>query len=329
MLKGSTSEKIQRWRLNELSTFGILSHFTLAELTRLIDVLAAAGFVECPEVDRFRPIVNLTDTGWAVLKTHDLPIALDLPPDLAAKVRNGGLERVASRPAPVAEPAAGGEIEDESASPVDDPLFQTLRELRTGWAREARTPAYCVFTNETLDALVRTRPTTPQALAAVKGLAQARIERYGAALLEAIRNGLAPSSEEPGTARDAVPLFREPVQAAPPSAPAASPVPPAPPPARTATSFVPTEEWTWRLIERGFSLDDAAAIRGLERNAIIRHLTLAARQGKSVRPETIFAPETLRRWDAWRTDHGDAAAPPDDPGPDALWTLFIACRRPP
>ena len=331
MLKGSTSEKMERWRLNELSTFGILSHFTQAELTRLIDALAGAGFVECPEVDRFRPIVNLTDNGWAVLKPRsDRPIALDLPPELAAKVRNGGLERVATRPAPVAAPALAGEVETESLSPVaNDPLFQTLRELRTGWAREAGTPAYFVFTNQTLDALVRTRPTTPHALAAVKGLGQARIERYGAALLEAIRNGPAPSPEEPGAECDAAPLFQEPAQATePPPAPVACPAPPPLAPARTATAYVPTEEWTWRLIDRGFSLDAAAAIRGLERTAIVRHLTLAARQGKPVQPETILAPETLLRWDAWRTDHGDAAAPPDDPGPDGLWTLFVACRRP-
>jgi superfamily II DNA helicase RecQ len=37
MLKGSASEKMERWRLRELSTFGILAHFSQVELTRLLD----------------------------------------------------------------------------------------------------------------------------------------------------------------------------------------------------------------------------------------------------------------------------------------------------
>ena len=335
MLKGSNSEKMERWRLNELSTFGILSHFALGELTRLLDALAGAGYVECPEVDRFRPIVNLSDAGWAVLKNQtDRPIALDLPPELAAKVRHGGMERVASRPAaaqtpgpaprPRAEPAA-----DDDSPLAADPLFQTLKALRTEWAREARMPAYCVFTNRTIEALVQDRPTTPQALAAVTGLGQARIERYGAALLEAIRNESAASREEPAADRRTLALFPELAPAEP--RPPAPDVPASPSRATTArtsdSAHVPTEEWTWRLIDRGFDLAAAAAIRGLERTAIVRHLTLVARQGKPIAPEVFLDPETLRRWNAWRAEHGDTALPPDHSVPDELWSLFLACRR--
>ena len=98
----------------------------------------------------------------------------------------------------------------------------------------------------------------------------------------------------------------------------------APPPAPPAPSlYVPTEEWTWRLLERGFSLDEAAAIRGLDRTSVIRHVTLAARQGKPVDPASLLDPETLRRWAAWSGD----AAPPPPSALDDLWVVFLACRK--
>src|SRR5438067_447826 len=82
-----------------------------------------------------------------------------------------------------------------------------------------------------------------------------------------------------------------------PPAPAPTSAPaPAPAPSANGTPYVPTEEWTWRLLERGFTLDEAAAIRGLDRSAVVRHATLAARQGKPIDPAALLDPETLRRW---------------------------------
>ena len=125
MLKGSGSEKMDRWGLKKLSTFGILPDFTQPELTRLLDALVEAGHVESPEVDRFRPIVNLTDSGWGLLKGPPArPVELSLPADLALKVRFGGLERVPSktqapaatqgRPRSGPEDSDGGEVRPTS-----------------------------------------------------------------------------------------------------------------------------------------------------------------------------------------------------------------------
>jgi ATP-dependent DNA helicase RecQ len=342
MLKGSSSEKMDRWGLKKLSTFGILPDFTQPELTRLLDSLAEAGYVECPEVDRFRPVVNLTEAGWNLLKSPTArPIELALPADVAAKVRFGGLERIAPRPqAPVSSPGrtlAEPEQDDSSETALEvagDPLFGALKALRTEWARDAKQPAYCIFTNQTLELLVRARPTSPASLAAIKGFGPARLERYGAAVLEAIAAHSSRHGVEAGpTPVSETPLFSSPTRAvetipAPRLTPKPAPLPaPAPVPTPNRSSYVPTEEWTWRLLDRGFSIDEAAAIRGLETTAILRHATLVARQGKPVRPELFLEAELLRRWEAWRAEQGDAAPPPDHDGPPELWSLFIACSR--
>jgi ATP-dependent DNA helicase RecQ len=322
MLKGSGSGKMDRWGLRSLSTFGILPGFSQPELTQILDALAGSGLVEYPEVDRFRPVVNLTEAGWDWLKTRPhQPIALALPDDLADKLRNGGLERVAPRPAAASAPIETTPDAVETRSPLEgDPLYQRLRALRLDWAREARlSPAY-VFNNQTLEDLVRNRPRTPQDLAAVKGVGPAKLERYGAALLEAIASFPGQGQPAPTPTPSPAPPRTEP-------RPAPSPAPAPGPTARS--TYVPTEEWTWRLLERGFTLDEASAIRGLDRVAVIRHVTLCARQGTPVTPQVFLDPETLRRWDAWRAEQGDASPPPDAEGPGLadLWPLFVACRR--
>ncbi|MGE3818301.1 MAG: RecQ family ATP-dependent DNA helicase [Isosphaeraceae bacterium] len=315
MLKGSGAEKMERWGLKSLSTYGILSEFTQPELTRLLDALAQAGFVECPEVDRFRPIVTLTERGRAFLKDPDGgPIRLEIPDDLARKVRQGGLASLVAPRNPARE-ATPSEEDSDGAS--DDPLSERLRSLRLAWAREASQPAYTVFTNDTLDALVQARPRTPGELARVKGVGRVTLERYGAAILEAIARAPAPEQERPAEPAEPV---------SPPSGPSKPPL------ASTLRSpHVPTEEWTWRLLDRGFTPEEAAAIRGLNPAAILRHAALIARQGKPLKREWFFDDELASRWESWRTEHGDASPPPGDEGQADLWSLFLilgAARRP-
>jgi len=70
MLTGSDSERMSRWKLDELGTYGILRDcgFTQKEVTEIIDALSRAGFVETQDVDRFKPVVTLTEAGWRWLK---------------------------------------------------------------------------------------------------------------------------------------------------------------------------------------------------------------------------------------------------------------------
>jgi hypothetical protein len=206
----------------------------------------------------------------------------------------------------------------ESASDLaGDPLWERLRALRSEWARELKQPAYCIFTNQTLEALVRDRPTTPAALASIKGLGRSRIERHGAALLEAI-------AAHPHAASPLTPSMSE---AKPPASEApAQAVPPRPASTSSPSKHVSTEEWTWRLVDRGFSIDEAAAIRGLEPTAIIRHLTWMVRRGHPLAVGSFLSPEVASAWDSWRAAQGDANPPAEPADKLLLWPLFLACR---
>ncbi len=81
-----------------------------------------------------------------------------------------------------AAPASADEI-----SARDGPLFATLRSLRSELARRDGVPAYVVFPDRTLAEIAARRPRSLAALADVRGVGPARLDRYGEQFLEAVR----------------------------------------------------------------------------------------------------------------------------------------------
>jgi ATP-dependent DNA helicase RecQ len=67
--------------------------------------------------------------------------------------------------------------------------YGRLRELRTQLAKEAELPAYCVFADKTLVELARRHPTSPAEMRKVPGIGPAKMEKYGEAFLEVLRQG--------------------------------------------------------------------------------------------------------------------------------------------
>jgi superfamily II DNA helicase RecQ len=70
----------------------------------------------------------------------------------------------------------------------DFAVFAKLRELRKALAEKEGIPAYSIFTNEQLAAAVSGKVSTQQALAKIKGIGKARVEKYGNIFLEILIN---------------------------------------------------------------------------------------------------------------------------------------------
>jgi ATP-dependent DNA helicase RecQ len=271
MLVGSHSERMETTGLSRLSTFGLLGAcgFKQPEVQALLDGLEAAGLVESVEVGRHRPVLNLTEPGWAFLKTPPAEgLALPLPEDLAFKVETGGLERRAPRTGTGA--IEGGEAATSAPTPLppgsdEAAAAERLHDLRARLAAEAKLPRYCILSNDTVERIARARPTSLAELLLVKGMGPTRGEKYGAAILDAVRG------PDGNATREALPT------APPPLVPDADEPPAAP--AEDARG-VPSAEWTARLIERGFRLDEIAALRGLSPAVIAAEARDAAARGR-------------------------------------------------
>ena len=71
----------------------------------------------------------------------------------------------------------------QDAGDVDPELFDRLRTLRRSLADAAGVPAYIVFSDATLRAIARARPSTGEELLGVPGVGPVKLERYGEAVL--------------------------------------------------------------------------------------------------------------------------------------------------
>ena len=68
MLTGSSSRKIQKNGLHKLSTFGLLSGLRQMDVVTLIDWLIDHGYLKQSEQTRFRPILEITDSGRELMR---------------------------------------------------------------------------------------------------------------------------------------------------------------------------------------------------------------------------------------------------------------------
>jgi len=72
----------------------------------------------------------------------------------------------------------------EVLKPEEFEVFSRLRDWRKRVAEQEGVPVYVVFTNEQLAEMVRKRAGTNAALKEIEGVGEARVEKYGAAVLE-------------------------------------------------------------------------------------------------------------------------------------------------
>jgi ATP-dependent DNA helicase RecQ len=170
VLRGTVTDTITARRHHELTTFGLLSEATIAEVRGYIEQLSGQGFLR--QTDAEFPVLVLTERGVALLK--DGSSAPDL---VLARLRRPVKGR----------PATRARVETESWQGVDRDLFERLRALRLEIARQRGVPPYVIFHDATLREMARLKPTTPDALRHVYGVGERKAAELGEVFLEAIR----------------------------------------------------------------------------------------------------------------------------------------------
>ena len=183
VLAGVGGEKAQRWGFDQLSVFGLLRAHSVKRIIAMLHRLMESGLARQRDPDgvKFRPVIELTAAGVAVMKGEQLPPAplIDLVP------RRG-----------VAAPAASGEtrrvvpVEDEAVSvlsPEATDRFERLRAGRLQLAREKQLPPYVICHDKTLKLIAHFAPSDLESLEQVKGMGPHKVRMYGEALLDAMR----------------------------------------------------------------------------------------------------------------------------------------------
>ena len=168
VLLGKDTEKVQRFRHQRLSTFGIGEDLSATEWRAVIRQLIAADYLRV-DVDGYGSI-KMTKACGPVLKGEQ-PVFFRKDPKPEPKKKKAK--------------AVAADL-TLPQTPDDRALFDTLRTLRLHLAREQGVPPYVVFNDSTLAAMVQYRPHTVEEFSQLSGVGEVKLQRYGEIFLDAI-----------------------------------------------------------------------------------------------------------------------------------------------
>ena len=149
------------------------------------DRLSVFGIVPSEEAHLLRPLVRALQARGSLVPTEHGGLALGGD---ARQILTGELPvLIALAPKPERGRGKGRREKSGAVNPVGDPLFDALRELRRSIAADAGLPPYVVFHDVTLREMAETRPADRAGLSAIGGVGARKLEAFGDAFLNVIR----------------------------------------------------------------------------------------------------------------------------------------------
>ncbi len=168
ILTGERTEKVERFRHDQLPTFGVGAELDVRRWRGVFRQLVARGFLVTDSEGH--NTLALTERASPVLKGAE-KVEFRFEQEPAKKGRK--LRAAKGRATP--------------ATSEDGGLFERLRALRMELAKAAGVPPYVVFHDKTLREMALLKPTTLAQLAQLPGIGEKKLERYGPRFLELLR----------------------------------------------------------------------------------------------------------------------------------------------
>jgi ATP-dependent DNA helicase RecQ len=161
VLRGVDSEKVQQWRHEKLSTFGIGAETSEAEWRAILRQAIALGLVMV-DYDAYSSL-KLTDEARPVLRGE-------------RKVQLRQYQKPVKKKRESAKPK--GYVETD-LSTVELAIFDKLRWWRVETARKHNVPAYVIFHDVTMREIAKMKPVSLGDLRNVSGVGEKKLETYG------------------------------------------------------------------------------------------------------------------------------------------------------
>lgn len=173
MLGGSTDQKVSQFKLDQLSTYGILKDLRASFLKALFEATLDAGYLY--STGGMRPVITLTPMGSAVMRGGLDPEMLWPKEEAAAPSGRSRLRRKGDSPLVLAD------------TPVAGDLLDALKRKRNQMAKiRGNVPPYTILNNRALEGLARMRPSTPEEALHIPGIGPAKARSVVPTLLEVI-----------------------------------------------------------------------------------------------------------------------------------------------
>jgi ATP-dependent DNA helicase RecQ len=162
ILLGANTDRVHRWRHDQLDTYGSMKAGNRKSLTNMIYQLIDDGLLD--RSDEEFPVLRLNDASREVLRGQRA-VRLLQPKIKVKKAR----------------------VDQETWENVDAGLFERLRSVRREIADRRNVPAYIVFSDATLREMARLRPSSPDTLLGIRGVGERKFADLGQRFLEEIK----------------------------------------------------------------------------------------------------------------------------------------------
>jgi ATP-dependent DNA helicase RecQ len=199
ILRGKRTAKIEQFRHDSLSVFGIGVDLSDGEWRGVIRQLMAQGLLAVGGT--YSTVVFTESSREAMRGERQVMMRREQPKQARTKARASGRST-----------AAQVELSGEAA-----PVFERLRAWRGATAKEQGVPAYVIFHDATLREIASRMPADLGALGTISGIGENKLAKYGDGVL-GVLGGAAPEAPEPAEAPDrpaAAPRAAAPAAAAP------------------------------------------------------------------------------------------------------------------
>ncbi|MBL3599866.1 MAG: DNA helicase RecQ [gamma proteobacterium endosymbiont of Lamellibrachia anaximandri] len=165
VLRGKEDDRIQRFGHDQLSTFGIGADLSISEWRSLFRQLIAQGYLD----------IDVAGHGSLRLTEKSRPLL------------RGEQGLMLRRQRKVEKEKSKRERKLSGLRSFDRPLFESLRALRLELAEAQGVPPYVIFHDATLTELARRRPASLHEMAAISGVGESKLARYGQQFLLQVR----------------------------------------------------------------------------------------------------------------------------------------------
>ncbi len=154
VLKGSKNKRVLQFGFNSLPTYGVMKQYTEKEITDMINVLIAEGYLYLTEGQY--PVVKLKSEAVGVLKEGK---------QVLQKIQKRSVKQL-----------------------PNETLFESLRVLRKEISDQERVPPYIIFSDSTLREMSEQCPTDEKSLLSIKGVGEAKIKSYGNRFIQILQS---------------------------------------------------------------------------------------------------------------------------------------------
>ncbi|MGR3469136.1 MAG: DNA helicase RecQ [Shimia sp.] len=162
ILLGNATDKVRQRGHDGLPTFGVGREYKKPEWQAIFRQMMGHDLIR-PDPERHGAL-RMTHAARPILKDED---TIQLRRDTIKAARTG--------------PAVKALVSDEDA-----PLLSALKAKRTALASEAGLPPYMIFNDKSLIEMAERRPQSLDAMMAINGVGQKKLDSYGRAFLEVI-----------------------------------------------------------------------------------------------------------------------------------------------